>query len=331
MPELRRHYFLDEYCIIAAERKKRPSDFGRAKAEAEDETKDETRCPFCQGNEEMTPPSVAVYTDQGVQADGTQRIHNWRIRVFPNRFAAMVPSPDLPTSEWIALPGHGQHEVIVDSPVHGNNPADFTLDHMEQLLQAYRDRYSHNRCLEGVKYVSLFKNWGKEAGASLSHSHSQLVALPITPPSIMREMDAISAAHFCLFCDIAEKEMTSKRLIGHNDSWVLFSPFYSQVPYETWIVSKRHISNLEEINDSQRRDLAKMLRDILRSMRILLDDPPYNCMIYQLPTGYHLNLRIQPAISKIAGFERGTGIYINSVPPEQAADELRRVYPTPKG
>jgi len=121
------------------------------------------------------------------------------------------------------------------------------------------------------------------------------------------------------------KEMTSKRLIGKNDSWVLFSPFYSQVPYETWIVSKRHISNLEEIRDSERRDLAEMLRDILRSMRTLLDDPPYNFMIYQLPTGYHLNLRIQPAISKIAGFERGTGICINSVPPEQAADELRRI------
>jgi UDPglucose--hexose-1-phosphate uridylyltransferase len=331
MPELRKHYFLDEYCIIAAERNKRPSDFGKAKAKAEGEaegkgeTEDEIRCPFCQGNEEMTPPSVAAYTDQGVQADGTQRIRNWKIRVFPNRFAAMVPSPEPPTSEWIALPGRGQHEVIVDSPVHGNNPADFTLDHMELLLQAYRDRYCHNRCLEGVKYVSLFKNWRKEAGASLSHSHSQLVALPITPPSIIREMDAISAAHFCLFCNIAEKEMTSRRLIDHNDSWVLFSPFYSQVPYETWIVSKRHISNLEEMNDSQRQDLAEMLRSILQRMRFLLDDPPYNYMIHQLPVGYHLNLRIQPAISKIAGFERGTGIYINSVPPEQAADELRRV------
>ena len=111
MPELRRHYFLDEYCIIAAERKKRPSDFGRTKAEAEDKAEDETRCPFCQGNEEMTPPSLAVYTDQEVQADGTQRIHNWRIRVFPNRFAAMVPSPEPPTSEWIALPGHGRHQI----------------------------------------------------------------------------------------------------------------------------------------------------------------------------------------------------------------------------
>jgi UDPglucose--hexose-1-phosphate uridylyltransferase len=142
---------------------------------------------------------------------------------------------------------------------------------------------------------------------------------------ILREMQAISAAHSCLYCHIAEKEMTSKRLIGKNDSWVLFSPFYSQVPYETWIVSKRHISNLEEMSDSEQRDLAEILRDILRSIRTLLDAPPYNFMIYQLPTGYHLNLRIQPAISKIAGFERGTGICINSVPPEQAADELRLV------
>jgi UDPglucose--hexose-1-phosphate uridylyltransferase len=329
MPELRRHYFLDEYCIIAAERRKRPSDFGRPKAkaekDAEGDAEDEIGCPFCQGNEEMTPPGTAVYTDQGVQKDGAQRISNWRIRVFPNRFAAMVPSPQPPTMEWIALPGQGRHEVIVDSPVHERNPANFALDHMNLLLQAYRDRYSYNRRLDGVKYVSIFKNWGKEAGASLSHSHSQLVALPITPPMIKREMEAISAAHSCLYCHIAEKETASKRLIGQNDSWILFSPFYSQVPYETWIVSKRHISNLEEMNDSEQRDLAEILRDILRSMRTLLEDPPYNFMIYQLPTGYHLNLRIQPAISKIAGFERGTGICINSIPPEQAADELRRV------
>jgi UDPglucose--hexose-1-phosphate uridylyltransferase len=321
MPELRRHYFLNEYCIIAAERKKRSSDFVLAKAKADDEI----RCPFCQGNEEMTPPSLAVYTDKGVLSDGIHRIRNWEVRVFPNRFAAMVQNPEPPISEWIALPGRGQHEVIVDTPIHGMNPADFTIDHMERLLLAYRDRYSHNRNLEGVKYVSIFKNWGREAGASLSHSHSQLIALPITPPSIVREMDAFSAEQFCPFCNIARREMTSSRLIDQNNSWILFSPFYSEVPYETWILPKRHINNLEEMNDSEQRNLALMLKDILRRMRSLLNDPPYNCMMYQLPTGYHFHLRIQPAISKIAGFERGTGIHINSIPPEQAADELRLI------
>jgi UDPglucose--hexose-1-phosphate uridylyltransferase len=286
MPELRRHYFLDEYCIIAAERGKRPSDFSRAKTNSEknaenDPKKDakrdgveEIKCPFCQGNEAMTPPGIAVYTDQGVRKDGMDIVRNWRIRVFPNRFAAMVPNPEPPTLEWTALPGRGRHEVIVDSAVHEKNPADFAPDHMNLLLQAYRDRYSCNRRLEGVKYVSIFKNWGKEAGASLSHSHTQLVALPITPPVIKREMDALTAAHSCPYCDIAEKETASKRLVDRSDSWILFSPFYSQTPYEAWIVSKRHISNLEEMSGSEQRDLAEMLRGILGSMRILLDDPP---------------------------------------------------------
>jgi UDPglucose--hexose-1-phosphate uridylyltransferase len=320
MPELRRHYFLDEYCIIAAERKKRPSDFRQQEAEAGDKKS----CPFCPGNEELTPPASAVYTERGVLADGTERIRHWKMRVFPNLFAAMVPSPSPPTTEWIALPGHGHHEVIVDSPEHRDRPSDFDQEHMELLLHAYRDRYAHYRYMRGVNYVSIFKNWGIKAGASLFHSHSQVIAIPIMPPLMKRELDVISAASFCPFCNIAEREATSDRLIAQNDSWVLIAPFYSQAPYETWILPKRHLCNLEEMTKDDIRSVASLLKKALMSMRVLLDDPPYNLMIYQLPFGYHLNLRIQPAVSKIAGFERGTGIYINSVPPEQAAAELRR-------
>lgn len=245
------------------------------------------------------------------------------MRVFPNLFAAMVPRPDPPTTEWIALPGHGYHEVIVDSPVHTDNPADFSQEQMMLLLQAYKDRYSHYRYLGEVNYVSIFKNWGKEAGASLSHSHSQVIAIPIMPPLMKREIDAISAAPFCLFCNIVLREMTSSRAIAENDGWVQIAPFYSQVPYETWILPKVHISNLEEMDERHHRDLASLLRDALRRMRDLLNDPPYNLMIQQIGSGYHMNIRIHPAITKIAGFERGTGVFINSVPPEQAAAELR--------
>lgn len=319
MPEIRKHYFLDEYCIIAAERRKRPSDFRTAKPHATDEKS----CPFCPGNEDMTPQSIAVYTDLGVLVEGSQKVRGWKMRVFPNRFAAMVPSPSTPTTEWIALPGHGNHEVIVDSPQHNDNPADFSQEHMELLLKAYQDRYSYYCGLDGVKYVSIFKNWGKEAGASLSHTHSQLVALPITPPLIKRELEAISSATFCLFCNIAERERASSRLVAQNDGWILIAPFYSQVPYETWILPRRHMSNLAQMDNQDRRDLAAILSNALRRIRSLLNDPPYNYMIYQLASDYHLNIRIQPSLSKIAGFEKGTGIYINSVPPEQAAAELR--------
>ncbi len=319
MPELRRHYFLDEYCIIATERKKRPSDF-REKTVAGDEAV----CPFCPGNEEMTPPAVAVYTEHGVLSDGQERISGWQLRVFPNVFAAMVPSPaPATTTEWIALPGQGFHEVIVDSPLHKENPADFAQEHMEKLIQAYRDRYVHY-CRNGlVKYVSIFKNWGKEAGASLSHSHSQLVTLPILPPLIKRELDAISRATHCPFCNIVEQEKESCRLIDENENWILIAPFYSQAPYETWILPKRHFANLQEMHDAEGKSLAALLKRALGSMRSLLNDPPYNFMIFQLPFSYHVNIRIHPALSKIAGFERSTGVYINSFAPEKAADELR--------
>ncbi len=318
MPELRKHYFLDEYCIIAAKRGERPSDFQMEKAKPGDEA----ACPFCPGNEEMTPPAVAVYTEQGVSSDGLVRISDWEMRVFSNVFAAVVPCPAPVTTEWFALPGQGFHEVIVDSPRHRENPADFTQSHMEKLIMVYKDRYVHYTGNGLVKYVSIFKNWGKEAGASLSHSHSQLVTLPILPPLIKRELDAINRGVQCPFCNIVAQELKSCRLINENEGWVLIAPFYSQAPYECWILPKRHFANLGEMHEAEGKSLAALLRQALGGMRSFLNDPPYNCMIFQLPFGYHLNIRIQPAISKIAGFERGTGVYVNSIAPEYAAAKL---------
>jgi UDPglucose--hexose-1-phosphate uridylyltransferase len=318
MPELRKHYFLDEYCIVSEKRKKRPSDFVLAKTVLGDKTV----CPFCPGNEKMTPPAVAVYRKHDAFSGSSERISLWQLRVFPNAFATMVECPAPATSEWIALPGQGFHEVIVDSPQHGEDPADFALDHMEKLIQVYRDRYIHYCGNSLVKYVSVFKNWGMEAGASLSHSHSQLVTLPILPPQLKRELYAISCATRCPFCNIVAQEKESCRLIEENENWILIAPFYSQAPYETWILPKRHFANLREMNEAEGKNLAALLKQALGGMRSVLNDPSYNCMIFQLPFGYHLNLRIQPAISKIAGFERGTGIYINSIAPEQAAEEF---------
>lgn len=322
MPELRRHYFLDEYCIIAAERGKRPTNFRRDEAKPGDEA----TCPFCPGNEEMTPPSDAVYTGQGVLSDGVKRISGWQMRVFPNAFPAVVSSPEPVkkdvTGEWTALPGQGFHEVIVDSPLHRENPADFSQEHMERFIRVYRDRYLHYSESSLVKYVSIFKNWGREAGASCSHSHSQIVTLPIIPPQIKRELDAISRALSCPFCNIVEKESRSSRLIGDNDDWIMIAPFCSLTPFETWILPKRHFASLGDMVDAEARSLAVLLMQALNGMRSVLKDPPYNLMLFQLPSGYHLNIRIQPAVSRIAGFEKSTGVHINSIAPEYAAAML---------
>jgi UDPglucose--hexose-1-phosphate uridylyltransferase len=327
MPELRRHYFLEDYCIIAAERHKRPSDFRTARQKAGDEG----NCPFCPGNEDMTPPADAVYTEHGIFADGDERIRRWQMRVFPNRFAAMLPDPSVPTGEWTALPGRGYHEVIVDTPKHRENPANFGQDEMERLVQVYRDRYVHYSRISGVKYISIFKNWGRGAGASQSHSHSQIIALPILPPMIKREVEALYSAPLCPFCNVVEREESSSRLIAEDEHWIMIAPFYSQAPYEIWIIPRRHLCNLEQLTHDEHKSLAALLGRAFLSLCILLDDPPYNCMLFQHTLGYHFNIRIQPALSIIAGFERGTGIYINSVPPEQAAAELQAAFRTPKG
>jgi UDPglucose--hexose-1-phosphate uridylyltransferase len=284
---------------------------------------DSSTCPFCPGNESQTPPAMAVYTDDGILADSNDdRVRPWRARVFQNLYAAVVPEPLPPSIEWIALAGRGRHEVIVESPDHGKSPADFSQDELELLIRVYCNRYVYHCQDSGTAYVSIFKNWGDQAGASLSHTHSQLVTLPVVPPSIRREISVISQSSFCPYCNIVEREGASRRLIAQNRRWIAIAPFYSMSPYEIWLLPKACISNLQEVDDQARHDLASLLGDVLNRLKILLDDPPYNCMIFQLSSGYHMSLRIQPVISKIAGFEKGTGIFINPVPPEIAASEL---------
>lgn len=317
---MRRHYFLDEYCIIAAERGKRPSDF---KHGGTGERSDPKTCPFCPGNEERTPLAVAVYTDDGVFADGDERVKDWWARSFQNLYPAMAENPKPPTREWVADFARGFHEVIVESPDHENDPSRFSQRDLERLVSVYKDRYHHYISQEGIEYVSIFKNWGRVAGASLSHTHTQLVALPLVPPILKREMDAITSASRCPYCSLVEREASSDRLIFENEGFVLIAPFSSQVPYETWILPKKHASDLEGLDSG---GLAQILGEALRRLDQLLSGPPYNYMIHQLPDRrYHLNIRIQPAISTMAGFEKNTGIFINTVPPEEAARELREV------
>ncbi|HRW83015.1 MAG TPA: DUF4921 family protein [Methanothrix sp.] len=318
---MRRHYFLDEYCIIAAERGKRPSDFKHGGPEGRSDPK---TCPFCPGNEELTPPAVAVYTDDGVCADGEERVKNWWARSFLNLYPATAPDPKPPTKEWVADYARGFHEVIVESPDHESQPSRFSRRDLERLVSVYTDRYRSRIRETSVEYVSIFKNWGRVAGASLSHTHSQLIALPIVPPILKREVNAIASAPRCPYCSLVEREASSERLIFENDRFVLIAPFSSQVPYETWILPIDHSSSLDRLDQAGSRDLAQLLGEALRRLDRLLGGPPYNYTIHQLPDPrYHLNIRIQPALSTMAGFEKNTGIFINTVAPEDAAKELR--------
>lgn len=341
MSEIRKHYFLDEYCIIASERGKRPSDFKAAgnveKGEAQgagaiSQVPDiVSGCFFCYGNESKTPAATAVYKQGKIFIDtNTERESGWDVRCFPNLFPAVSPNnitpdtaPPADISDNLAS-GYGFHEIIVESPKHGMSLSGLDDDKMELLMRVYRDRVTFYQAQEAIEFVSLFKNQGKSAGASLSHTHTQLVALPMVPPALKRELAAIKnaaeGASACPYCDIVSAESESERLLAKNSHFIAIAPYYSTAPFEIWILPVEHSSHIAGFDDSALDSLASILKEMLARLDTALSNPPYNYMFHQMmDEDYHFNLRIQPALATIAGFEKNTGIYINSVVPEQVA------------
>ncbi len=330
MSEIRKHYFLPEYCIIAEERAKRPSDFAAETGDAEPETRP-THCAFCAGSEEKTPPAGAVYKEGRIFADTEEkRVRKWDFRCFQNLFPALSPIPafsELSGAGGGASPGFGFHEVIVESPVHGKKLSDFSAVELSELMQVYRDRVCHYRAHENIRYVPLFKNSGGAAGASLDHPHSQLLALPLLPPLLETELQAIGNEEKCPYCTLLEieKEKESARFIRENRECVAFTPYCSKSPFEVWILPKKHVNYLGDCSKQILSGLGEMIGYVLDSYGKVLGNPAYNYMFYQLfdAPEYHLNLRLLPRISLLAGFEMNTGIYINTVSPERAASYLR--------
>lgn len=309
MPEFRKHYFLDEYVLIATERAKRPTDFQLPRPP----TAGPESCPFCPGREEKTPPAVAAYVRKGgtieVQADGAERVRGWSVRVFPNLFPAVGP-------------GQGAHEVITETPDHERHPARLRDEEVLLLFRALRDRFLHHTA-RGARYVSLFRNHRPEAGASMAHPHSQLISLPLVPPKMAAERDGLARGG-CALCRIAPEEARGERLVLRRGSWVAFAPRCARKPFETWIVPERHLPSLREVEGSDLKDLALLARDLLARLEGLAGDLPYNALFFQMgEEAYHLSLRIQPELTTAAGFEKNTEIYINPLPPEEAARALR--------
>ncbi len=327
MSEIRKHYFLSEQCIISEERAKRPSDF--TKAADDSEKKGYESCIFCGGAEEKTPLATAVYKNGRILADTPEnRIRGWDFRCFPNLYPALSPAPNSLASKEIGLqvePGYGFHEVIVESPLHGKKLEDFSDSELSGLMHVYRDRTCNYISREKIHYVSLFKNSGKAAGASVAHPHSQLLALPFIPLPLERELKAIRERKTCPYCEIFDREKGSSRLIFENSECIVFAPYYSMVPFEVWILPRRHVSFLGDCNEKILFALGDILRAILESYERVFGNVSFNHMFYQLygTPEYHLNIRLLPRISINAGFEFNTGIYINTVSPERAASYLR--------
>jgi len=339
MSEFRHDPVQKRWVIVAVERGKRPTDF--AKSPKDD--KAPKMCPFCWGNEDKTPPEIYALRDEGTQPNTS----GWQIRVIPNKFPALAVEGDIGRRGlgiFDLMNGVGAHEVIVETPDHQLHMGDMDVDHLFNIVKTYRERLKDLYRDPRLRYGLVFKNYGKVAGASLSHPHTQLIATPITPRTIAAELDS-SREHFlakerCLFCDIINQELALKdRIVKATPEFIVMSPFASRFPFETWVLPRVHAHDYTLASDELLYNFAKVLGDTLWSMRNVLEDAPYNFVLHTspnpvvrpgkpnywetLPFDYHWHLEIIPRLTKVAGFEWGTGFYINPTPPEVAADYLR--------
>jgi len=292
-------------------------------------------CPFCYGNERMTPPEIYVVRPPGSAPNGP----GWRLRVVPNKFPALRIEGDVGRrgqGVFDLSNGVGAHEVIIESPDHQKQLADLSPAELEQVFLTFKLRSLDLRGDPRLKYSLIFKNYGLSAGASLEHSHSQLIALPIVPKRVSEELQG-AARYFefrerCPFCDMLHQELQDdERVICENKSFLAFCPFVSSFPFEISLLPKQHGSDFAQITPPTVQDLVRILKEVLQRLRSSLSDPSYNFIIHTAPIEprereeYHWRLELIPKLTKVAGFEWGTGFYINPTPPEVAAKALREL------
>jgi UDPglucose--hexose-1-phosphate uridylyltransferase len=326
MPELRKDPISGRWVIIAGERARRPHQFAKGKDPARQEP-----CPFCTGNEAMTPAEVLAYRNESSPANSS----GWSVRVVPNKYPALVGFPtEISATDSIYQSSHalGAHEVIIESAEHVVNLRALPVESIAQILRAYRERMIELRKDPRWRYLLIYKNQGDRAGATLEHIHSQLIALPTLPAQAADELRRArrhyDSTRHCMYCAMMEREINaSKRLVLSSERFVALCPFAPRFAYETWILPRRHAEAFEQTSDEELADLASVLKGFIGKLSRALDDPPFNYLIQSLccqsDSRYHWRIEILPQVSRAAGFEWGTGMHINSVAPEQAARLLR--------
>jgi UDPglucose--hexose-1-phosphate uridylyltransferase len=330
MPELRKDPIIGRWVIISSERSRRPSAFSSVP-----KAREAAQCPFCPGNEGATPPEVLAYRS----ADSEPNRPGWTLRVISNKYPALIVEGTLnraPDGIYDRMDGIGAHEVIIETDKHELDMANMSVHTIKDVLWAYRERMIDLSRDTRFSYILVFKNHGHAAGASLEHSHSQLIATPIVPKRVLEEIEG-ARRHYqfrerCIYCDIIRQELSQgSRLVKDHDAFVALEPYASRFPFETWIVPKTHQSHYLDMSDGDYLTLAYTLKDTLRRLKLALNDPPFNYMLHTRPSSsenrdfYHWHIEIIPKLTKVAGFEWGTGFYINPTPPEEAAAFLSRI------
>ena len=333
------------WVIIATERGKRPQDFALMREAEEDNDQSKMFCPFCPGHEDKTPPEISAVRDPGSKANTS----GWKVRVVPNKFPALriEGSPEREAEGiYDRISGLGAHEVIIETPEHNQKMSDREVEHIALTLQVYRERLSDLMQDSRLKYMLIFKNSGAAAGASLSHPHSQIIATTVTPRTVALELNACREHHQvkerCLVCDIIKQETATRdRLIAIDDRFIAFCPYASRFPFEVCIAPRFHQHDYSRTSFEDLRGLAIILRDVLSRLRAALSDPPFNFILHTSPNAnvhprrahywdtiefdFHWHFELFPQLTRVAGFEWGTGFYINPTMPEDAARYLREI------
>jgi len=335
MPELRKDPIVGRWVIIATERGKRPIDF---KHEIDNFSKE--GCPFCEGNESKTPAEIFAIRD----AHSHPNTPGWEVRVVPNKFPALRIEGDMEkmgVGIYDRMNGIGAHEVIIESKEHDKRIEAHSIESLTKVFEAYRIRSKDLENDLRFKYILIFKNEGSSAGASLSHPHSQLIATPVTPKRVKEEL--IGAQQYfeykdrCVFCDVMREEQHQKsRLVYENEHFLSFCPFASRFPFEVMILPKRHDPDFHSIQSNELKGFADAMKVTLSKLAKSLNKPQYNYIIHTSPVrwkrrgywttieqDYHWHVEIMPRLTKVAGFEWGTGFYINPTIPEEAAKYLQ--------
>jgi UDPglucose--hexose-1-phosphate uridylyltransferase len=311
------------WVTIVADRAKRPTDFAPRNSQVEAEP--DRPCPFCPGNEEATLPALETLDEGG----------HWRMRLIPNLYPAF--DGDEPFAVHHLGPVHveaeasGIHEVFVYTPVHDSGAQDLTDDEAAQMMQLLSRRLQQHSASTTVRYTQAIINHGREAGASLAHPHGQLLGLPFVPGEILEEQRAFSRFEGgCILCATIEAELVDgKRILFATDDVVCVSPFWAGSPYELLIIPRSHDLHLTDSSDDTLAAMGMAVRDSIVALREIHGDVAYNLVFHTAPhhyTGaYHWHIHLFPKLVTTAGFERGTGVMINIVPPELAAEQLRKV------
>ncbi len=325
--EIRQNKATKQWVIYAPSRRKRPKDFQSARTETVISPERDEHCPFCPGNERMLPPVIREIRDRG----------SWQLRIVPNKFPALSPKGSMERyckGIYVAMQGYGHHEVIIETPLHNRQPAKMSAGEIGTVIDSYHKRYTDLLKKNENMMILVFRNHGMRAGTSLIHPHSQLIATGMVPHHI-RWREEMAQRYFdewgrCVYCDIlAHEKEEKKRIVSENAFFTAFVPYAAEVPFEIWIMPKRHKADFGDIANREKAHLASMLKMVLERLHDRLNDPDYNYIIntsarYRArEPQLHWYLQIRPRLMTFAGFEIGSGISINPSLPEEDASFLR--------